>query len=273
MFQCFKEKNKYVYHYTSAKVAVEHIIPTNSLKVGRYANTNDPKETKDWRFSIGSNQGRDLSAIDIEDISMEMTRGLKHQTNVICFSLDRELTGDHVRDIYNRGFCKPRMWAQYGGNHSGVCLIFEKDGIERAILSKFSPTMEIYSGPVTYRNRSIVPNLSETPYMINLDYFERFGFEEYVKAHINTHYARLFFEKCKDWATEDEYRWVLFGSKDTDLFFDYKSSLAGVVFGADCTESTISRIVDKYKGKSVWFEQLAWNGCSPWFSFRFQWPQ
>ena len=271
MFQFFREKDKYLYHYTSAKVAVKQIIRSNSLKVGRYVNTNDPKEIKDWTFSVGSNEGRDLSAYDLEQVSREMTIGLKHRTNVICFSLDRELTGDHVQDIYNRGFCKPRMWAQYAGNHTGVCLIFDKDGIDSTIRSSFSHAMAIHSGPVVYTNRSFIPNLRNTPYTINVDYLEKLGFEQYLMSHINTYYARLFFEKCKDWEAEKEYRWVLFGREQKELFFDFKPSLVGVVFGANCRKSTISKIIEKCKVKNIKFEQLVWKGCSPWYSYRGQW--
>lgn len=272
MFQCFREKDRYVYHYTKAKAA-KSIIRGNTLNFSKYVKTNDPKEIKDWVFSIGTNENRDLGKYELEGLSKEMTKGLKDQTYVICFSLDGELTGDWVKDIYKRGFCKPRMWTQYADKHNGVCLIFEKDEIERTIFSKFSSIMAIYSDPVIYKNRSLIPNLSNTPYMINIDCLEKLGRQKYFKAHMDMHYKRLFFEKCKDWATEDEYRWVLFGTKDRELSFNYGSSLVGVVFGLDCKESTISKIEKECKGKNVCFEQLVWEGCSPRYSYNTRfWP-
>ncbi|WP_411800844.1 DUF2971 domain-containing protein [Aeromonas caviae] len=61
-----------------------------------------------------------------------MNPDLKEKTSLICFTKDKILSGNHLEDMPLRGFCKPRMWAQYAGNHSGVCLIFDE-----SLFSKF----------------------------------------------------------------------------------------------------------------------------------------
>jgi len=119
-----------------------------------------------------------------------------------------------------------------------------------------------------------VPDLSTSPYAINVDYLERHGKQKYLEAHIYTHHKRLFFEKCNDWRDEVEYRWVLFGDEEQDLFCDFQSALLGVVFGASCSEGDIEPIVSlcRKQKHTPWFEQLIWQGCAPWMSWRLQWP-
>jgi hypothetical protein len=136
------------------------------------------------------------------------------------------------------------------------------------------PHHRIYWGPVAYMNRRIVSDLQTSPYVINVDYLKRLGKKKYLEAHIYTYHKRLFFEKCEDWRDEVEYRWVLFGDEEQDLFFDFQSALLGVVFGASCAEDSIKRVVSLFREqkRTPWFEQLIWQGCAPWVSWRLQWP-
>jgi hypothetical protein len=271
MYQFFSDQEKYLYHYTSSNIAIHYILKDKTLKIGKYINTNDPKETKDWQFFVGSNEGHDLSKYNLDEISKKVTQALKHRANVICFSKDRILSGDHIKDIFNRGFCKARMWAQYGDNHRGVCLIFDKSALNIAISNQFLNDFDIYGGSVTYKNRLIVEYLSTSSYGINIDYLERLRLEKYVKAHIYTHHKRLFFEKSEDWSNEDEFRWVLFSNKEEDVYLRFGNSLAGVVFGDSCSDDDISKVVEQCQGWGVQFERIVWKNCSPWFSFRLCW--
>jgi|RhiMethySRZTD1v2_1073278.scaffolds.fasta_scaffold159986_3 DUF2971 family protein len=253
---------------SNIRVLLEHILPTNKLKAGRYINTNDPKESKNWFFTVGTNTDLELGKYDLQVLSDEMTRGMKHKTNVLCFSQDRELTGNHIEDIHNRGFCRPRMWAQYAENHAGVYLIFSRETLQRAVDSAF-PHHRIYEGPVIYINRSSITDFSASPYIINADYLERYGKQKYLEEHIHTYYKRLFFEKCEVWRDEVEYRWVLFGDDEQDLFCDFQGALRGIVFGVSCSEGDIECIVSlcRQQRRQMWFEQLEWKGCAPWVSF------
>ncbi len=108
---------------------------------------------------------------------------------------------------------------------------------------------------------------------MNVDYFERLGRDEYCLAHVVAHRQQLFFEKCLDWRDESEYRWVIYGSENVDLFLDFGSALSSIVFGASCAESDVSKVVGLRKGKQTWFEQLVWHGPTPWVTFNFGWPE
>ena len=44
--------DRYVYHYTSRDTALQHILATGKIRLGSLSKTNDPHETKSWRFGI-----------------------------------------------------------------------------------------------------------------------------------------------------------------------------------------------------------------------------
>ena len=49
--ELFDSRGKYVFHYTSRDAALCHILRTGRLRLGPYAKTNDPRESKDWEFT------------------------------------------------------------------------------------------------------------------------------------------------------------------------------------------------------------------------------
>ncbi|MGC2223688.1 MAG: hypothetical protein WA624_15715, partial [Methylocella sp.] len=58
MVETLTSTSKYIYHYTPwAKT----ILKTHTLKFGMYTHTNDPKESKDWEFDLGTNENADLA--------------------------------------------------------------------------------------------------------------------------------------------------------------------------------------------------------------------
>lgn len=267
----FKDSNKSLYHYTKVSTAIDGVLKNRVLKIGRLINTNDPKETKNWEFNLGTNENRSLSSYNMKELSKELSTELKAKTKVICFSKDTDpLTGDHLKDIYNRGFCKPRMWAQYADNHKGVCLIFEKDKLDKLIHETFGSSCAILKGDVAYINRGVIPRFDEGDYVINIDYFEQRGLKEYAKAHRDQFYKRLFFEKMIDWKDEAEFRWVLFSDTDEDLLLDFKDSLKGICFGENTTEENIDAILEMTKDMDVDYVGIKWKNCSPWYDVNFK---
>lgn len=260
-----RDSSRYLYHYTKSKIALDCILPSHKLMFGNYVNTNDPKETKHWEFSIGTNENRDLSKYDMNDLSNRLSHAFKSQTKVLCFSKDdNELSGNHISDIYKRGFCKPRMWAQYCENHTGICLVFDWQKIEKIVEERFSCDFLVLNGAVNYKNRGIVPSRNESDYCINIDYLERYGFNDYASAHFKKYYRRLFFEKLADWHQENEYRWIVVADTTKPIFIDFKDSLVGIIFG----ESTKDKDIDKaitLTDNSIQYTGLKWKNCSPWY--------
>jgi hypothetical protein len=128
------DADKYVYHYTSAAVALNFVIKNGILKFGRFKTVNDPRESIDWSFGYASLEG---PVGDTGNISREVNAILKGNCNLCCFVSDdssattNQETRSTMPNMYERGHSRPRMWAQYAKNHSGVCLVFDRQKLHR----------------------------------------------------------------------------------------------------------------------------------------------
>ena len=272
MIESLRDANQYLYHYTTLATAQQYIIKNGTLRLSSYTRTNDPKESKAWEFSLGSNENRDLFSYSVSEESDQLSKRLKAQTKLICFSMDRgPLTGNHLEDIFRRGFARPRMWAQYGDRHKGVCLVFDRQRISNLVDEQIAANSLVLCGPVSYVDRPPFYDLyAEQQYMINMNSLEKLGRDEYAKCHAQTHYQKLFFEKMTDWRDEYEWRWVVFSETEDDLYLNYGQSLVGVVFGADCDPASSEALVNQVQGQSlqsIQFMGIRWKNCSPWYDY------
>lgn len=271
MIENVTSSDSYLYHYTSTDVALEYIIANHTLQFSSYVGTNDPKESKSWEFDLGTNGGTDLGKYKMSEMSGWLSVALKGEAKIACFSMDSKgLSGNHMQDIFRRGFSKPRMWAQYADKHAGVCLVFDRKRLNELVEERFSSEHLVLSGPVTYTNREVIRNLynpDDQQYTINLDHLETVGQERYVMDHLNTHYKRLFFEKMEDWRDESEWRIVVFSKNNENLYLDYKDALVGIVFGENTSEKGIQDIMDATETWGVRCMGLKWKNCSPWYDY------
>lgn len=184
-----------------------------------------------------------------------------------CLSQDSgPLTGSHIHDISRRGFCKPRMWAQYGDNHRGVCLVFDRERLEKQIEAQLVGKYPILLGPVKYIDRSIARDVfEEQQYTINVDVLERDGRDSYFRLHLQAHYESLFFEKMMDWRDEGEWRLLAFSASAEPLYLKFENALIGLVFGDEISEDDRRRVYEVNHGRGVHHVGLAWKNCSPWY--------
>lgn len=268
MINGLTDSDRYLYHYTKARTAVDHILKDYTLRMGPYAKTNDPKETKSWQFDLGTNQERDLGAYRMSELSDRMNKSLKSKTSVLCFSKDeRNLTGSNIDDVTKRGFMKPRMWAQYADNHRGVCLVIDK----AKMLQSFDVAMETeplsVHGPVQYVNRSFLHGSDGYVYTISVDHIEQHGFEQFCWDYIRQFYRTLFFEKMTDWSTEHEYRCIAFRDSEESLYLDIRSCLVGILIGESADPADVETIQELASPNGVEIMGISWkNGC-PWYDY------
>lgn len=156
------ENSTKLFHYTSREAALEHILPTGRLRFGRLPRTNDPREFAAVLPGIAGFVGDDdelttRSPFELIEDANELLRGSVH---VLCFTEDRPSGVSYGR--YGNGPCRARMWAQYAGNHTGVCLVFDGDRLDRAALDQFKSTPErsLIRGRVTYAPEGEYPHLT-----------------------------------------------------------------------------------------------------------------
>ena len=106
---------------------------------------NDPRENHqrgvvhmtvagiDGAFGLGT----DTSAVDTAAVEQRWREG-RAQVRLSCFTLDggaEEPWGSMQQDL--RCFARARMWAQYGEDNAGVCLLFNRTQLERDAAAAF----------------------------------------------------------------------------------------------------------------------------------------
>jgi len=268
MIEHVSSADEFLYHYTKGTTALEYIFRNRTLRFGTYTNTNDPKESKAWEFGLGTNENRDLGKYKMSEVSGWLSAELKQKTKLACFSMDTApLTGDHLADIFKRGFSKPRMWAQYADRHSGVCIVFDRKKLARLIQSQFGSAYLVFAGPVSYVDRSVVRALEDHEYTINIDAMETVGRETYVQVHLRAHYKSLFFEKMTDWRDEVEWRWIVFAKSDGDLYLDLGDCVVGLMFGESTEEKVVQDLMDLTESWGLRYMGLKWKNSGPWYDY------
>ncbi|MBT2303417.1 DUF2971 domain-containing protein [Variovorax paradoxus] len=265
MIYGLRDHERYVYHYTKLSTARDYILKNRSLRLGSFANTNDPMESKDWTFNLSTRKGIDLGQYDFEKTSRWLSAALKSKTRLLCFSLDRPpLSGDHTKDIFSRGLAKPRMWAQYGDTHAGVCLVLDRAKLVEAVKATYQGVIHM-CGPVQYNDQSFIRSLDPHEFMIDVDQLEALGPPGYVGAHLKAHYKTLFFSNLLDWRDELEWRIVVFAETDGDLFLPIEESLAGVIHGASTLRKDSESLFELTDSWNVEHMGLIWNNSAPWY--------
>lgn len=220
--------NKYVYHYTTKEIFLEKIFPTKSLRMSPLELTNDPREYKYKLFSI---TGRWLSNNDDFFIrtNNKINKIMQNKCKILSFTQD--MTPNDPNNTY-KGYMHPRMWAQYAEEHTGVCIIFNKEMLinqAELILRSQGP---FYYGKVNYIKR--LTNLKDKRDFLTIEYNDQ-SLENVVNNHIEKYNKELFFEKNIDWADENEFRIILISNNKTDkyIFIKIEDTIEGVVLGVD----------------------------------------
>ena len=238
--------DEYVAHYTSLDTVVKYIIPDKKIRVGSAELLNDPYENiVDW-LEIEANI-KEISFnesyqnfLNLNKIKERIKRSIKIFSTT-TFDENSKNTADISNDIY----CRPRMWAQYGDNHEGVCLIFDKKELHTEF--KCSRNVELIYGKVEYESfipiihndiliePSMLKLLSDDPYKL------------YKKLNDNQQLKSRFFRKHNDWESEHEYRWLVFAEDGSELKISIHNSLKAIVFGS----KTNSRYFETLKKENI----------------------
>lgn len=217
-----------LFHYTWRETALEHILPTARLRFGRLPRTNDPREFAPVWFGIAGFVGEDgdLSERNPFELIEEARTLLSESVHVLCFTEDRPSRGEGAR--YGNGPLRARMWAQYAGNHTGVCLCFDGDRLVQAAVDQFKTT----TGKSLLHEKLSYLREGEHPRMHTLlqPEAER-DLRAYIEAMVENNPRELFFTKDWDWESETEYRLLLRGDTEEEEFLDVRDALEAVIVG------------------------------------------
>ena len=229
----------YLYHYTTADTALNHILKDGTLKLNPFSRVNDPRESKAWDISPFVRADLNLSLEQYDAISREVSDALKANAKLVCFSRDKDAAIGKWQPeaLLDRGFAKPSMWHHYGDKHTGLCLMFDRNKLAQA-LGKQLNSGRLFAGRVNYSNKGILPKVPNDPFVINLIHVK--GAADYISTirdHFSSWYADLFLRKLADWENEDEYRWIYLDAHPEPIYVSFEEALEAVVIGEGVPDS------------------------------------
>ena len=224
----------WVYHYTTAPTALEHILQDMRIRLGPVRDANDPWESRQHNVWVGKvREAADAATPPvIGAASLELEAALA-RARVACFSQDDRNETDPIRaQVFARSTCgwaQDRMWAQYADGHCGVCLAFDRDALLESFYSEFATHGQRFARAVEYGDE-LNERGSEMP---SEEEAENLGPVAYAMAFRTKTAERRFFTKRLDWAGEREWRLVLFDDNPsgTHAFLPMRSALRAIIVG------------------------------------------
>jgi hypothetical protein len=220
-----------IYHYTTAKIALENILPFSTLRLNFLKNTNDPREYKEIYFSsVGWGNFED-SQDKIGAAMRRIDEIRRNEFQVISFSCNKnKLYQEPSLSIINQinllGCCKPRMWSQYGENHKGVVLAFNSEKLVQTLSDQFYNEHKVLFKVMDYELVDLKGTLIlDSNKIISSD------LEEYCNKYINDNADFIFFNKNPDYQDENEFRIAIKSTNSENIKVDIESSLLAVLVG------------------------------------------
>jgi hypothetical protein len=230
--------DRYVYHYTRWERLLD--ISHTGLRLGSLAQMNDPRESKYWY--LGHITYDDQPPVDVPAFR-DAVEDYKRHIKIASFS--RDMPGETAEEVrFRSGYARPRMWAQYAANHTGVCIVMDREGLRNAMQAQLHKRDDSWlaSGPVEY-----IAKTADDPSNQVVEFFPERGGDvaTTVRNYFFEHRNRIFFAKHSDWRDEAEYRWVYYdtvNSSNSQLnlegtYIQIKGQVAALVLGADYSDA------------------------------------
>ncbi|MBF7066319.1 DUF2971 domain-containing protein [Aliarcobacter butzleri] len=237
----FLNSDDAIFHYTKKETAMEYILNDKKLKFGLFHSTNDPHEYKK-RLTPAFGWGDINESLYLE--SMNLIDNTIQNTAFLSF----------CENSNNKGYEKPRMWSQYGQNHSGICLVFSKESLIKTIQNQLSQNYLVYHENVNYKEIDFESlNIYDNALTIN----------EIVINNIKQNYKNIFFQKHLDYKDENEFRIVLVKRNNNnfskDIFIDISDSLKFIILGDKFPEVYLPTIKDLSSKSNIAYKKLHWE--------------
>jgi hypothetical protein len=197
----------------------------------------DPLEAKDVYVGVLAPTPTSLPATydaAHADLNVRVNRVLKREFKLLSLTADDAPSPGGAFPVgdghFGRCYARPRMWEQYAEGHKGLCLLFHYDEIIQTATTAFAAYQSYRHGSVSYRPMSVGLH---GDLQVAWERVERQPVDELVEELIDERGAASFFEKFDDYASEQEYRFVVRAPREEYLQISFGSALKGVVLGAE----------------------------------------
>lgn len=241
----------FVYHYTTARTAIDYILRGRSLRLGSLSGVNDPKESKFRDFTFYARGAKSIANFK-SSLFDEVCGDLASNTYALCCGVSGENHSGR-----EDGALHPHMWANYAGRHTGVCLVLDKELLHEGVVETASGS-QIFCGEVKYHDLDGLGSLSAPAYSLYLEDWCK-DREGYFDFHVSNYSEQLFFLKHKDWRDESEYRWIVRSRAGSQFFVDISKALVRVIVGHEMSEPDLYYVKSQCAAIGVPVHRVIWN--------------
>jgi hypothetical protein len=260
------ETSNCFFHYTTREAAFEHILPTGQLRFSTYEQMRDPIEKKDWSWTgVWPVDNPDFDAEDpLEEAFFyfhALARQIRQQAHLLALTIDADSYPTRAEQ-FAKGWARARMWEQYGENHAGVCLIFDRGRLTTNLADDLHRQLDVrpYHRRVDYDEAGTAmieaTRLKPGSWPVEID-------PEFVASYIDSHNDELFFRKTLDWQAEYEYRFVTTASPDQPLFARYGDALVGILVGERFPDWQRPAALEASRAVDIEPAIMDWRATSP----------
>lgn len=192
-----------LFHFTRKDTSLEYILFNKSLRFGEFSGTNDPQEYKSkltgavgWGWESRHDQ-------KIEEATLLVDKILREKSKFISFC-QNDIVDDN---LHSHGVLKSRMWAQYGENHKGICIVVSKAKLIAQLTTAFDLNYQLDYGKIQYEE----PDLSRNIPCLDIDgpELDNLTSSDVAINFVTKHIDELLFTKQPDYKDEAEFRFVL----------------------------------------------------------------
>lgn len=220
------EDKETVAHYSRLE-HLEKILKDKHIRLGPVSELNDPRESSlGWIDLLG--YGLDYNtkqALEAKELKESVGSNLR------LFCASHHCQDDSLSDdtFETKAYGRPRMWAQYGDNSKGFCIILDKNYFHNEIASQVDNSEHLIAGKVEYCDwLSIVGGGATIEYGEGISSAKNKIFEI---INSNQMLKSQYFKKNIDWGGETEYRWLMYSESNEDTLVPIQNSIKAVVLG------------------------------------------
>jgi hypothetical protein len=259
-----------VCHYTRMETSLEKILVGKKILLGQLGFTNDPRESKPGGFEYFSWEESPTEITqNPQEVSREVNRIKREEWRVLCTSCHNDPTFNFMEPIeasyidhHRFGVSYSRMWAHYGGNHAGICLLFDGQKLDNNIQESLKDRhCEIRHGFVKYDYEKSVATSPTT----DLE-FQSYETTEMIRRSLIKHYDENFLYKSNEWKTEHEFRWLVH-SKDypnnSQMLIPIEGAIKAVVVGVDFSDVYIPSLRILCEQLGIPAGKISWKNGRP----------
>lgn len=221
------KNNNNLYYYCKLSTALESILSDYKLLLNPISKTNDPRETKSFVFEVLNESG-----IDIEKFNEKVSKIMRDDCKVLCFSQDHN--NNHA------GYKSSRMWAYYGDNHKGLCLLLDKKEFLEENKKVIDPDL---LRKINYYKFDFEKQHKDDK-QVNYISMKKMGEGKYLRDVFRPqHLDYLYFTKNEEWESEHEIRQIYFSNNKEKQYCSITNSLKEIYVGVDFHNSYLPAII------------------------------